>query len=54
MNDSFNESKYNLEIYSFENAILNDKRKFWRLYYICLLSQERFLNTFILKSPLEI
>ena len=38
MNDSFNESKYNLEIYSFENAILNDKRKFWRLYYICLLS----------------
>ena len=45
---------YNLEIFSFENAILYDKRKFWRLYYICLLSQERFLNTFILKSPLEI
>ena len=25
-----------------------------QLYYICLLSQDRFLNTFILKSPLEI
>jgi hypothetical protein len=49
-----NDSKYNLEIYTFENAILYDKRKFWKLYYICLLSQERFLNTFILKSPLEI
>jgi len=49
-----NNSKYNLEIYSFENALLYDKRKLWQLYYICLLSQERFLNTFCLKSPLEI
>ena len=54
MNKDINESKYNLEIYSFENAILYDKRKFWRLYYICLLSQERLLNTFFLRSPLEI
>ena len=54
VNKDINESKYNLEIYSFENAILYDKRTFWRLYYICLLSQERFLNTFFLKSPLEI
>ena len=54
MNKDINESKYNLEIYSFENAILYDKRKFWRLYYICLLSQERLLNTFFLKSPFEI
>ena len=51
---NINESRYNLEIYNFENAILYDKRKFWRLYYICLLSQERLLNTFFLKSPLEI
>ena len=49
-----NDSKYNLEIYTFENAILYDKRNFLQIYYICLLSQERFLNTFILKSPLEI
>ena len=54
VNYNINESKYNLEIYSFENAILYDKRKIWRLYYICLLSKERFLNTFFLKSPLEI
>jgi len=54
VNYNINESKYNLEIYNFENAILYDKRKFWRLYYICLLSKERFLNTFFLKSPLEI
>ena len=53
-NNYIYDSKYNLEIYSFENAILYDKRKFFRLYYICLLSQERFLNTFCLKSPLEI
>jgi hypothetical protein len=53
-NNYINDSKYNLEIYSFENAILYDKRKFLQLYYICLLSQERFLNTFCLKSPLEI
>jgi hypothetical protein len=50
----FIDSKFNLEIYTFENAILYEKRKFWQLYYICLLSQERFLNTFVLKSPLEI
>ena len=50
----FIDSKFNLEIYTFENAILYEKRKFWQLYYICLLSQERFLNTFILKSPFEI
>ena len=49
-----NNSKYNLEIYSFENALLYDIRKLCQLYYICLLSQERFLNTFCLKSPLEI
>ena len=49
-----NDSKHNLEIYTFENAILYDKRKFLRLFYVCLLSQERILNTFILKSPLEI
>jgi hypothetical protein len=53
-NNYIYDSKYNLDIYSFENAILYDKRKFFRLYYICLLSQERFLNTFCLKSPLEI
>jgi len=49
-----NDLNYYLGIYTFENAILYDKRKFWLIYYICLLSQERFLNSFILKSPLEI
>ena len=45
---------YNLDNYSFEKAILYDKRSFWRIYYICLLSKERTLHAFVLKSPLEI
>ena len=30
-----------------------EKRSFWRIYYICLLSKENILNTFFFKSPLE-
>ena len=49
-----NDSKYNLDNYDFENAIISERRSFWRIYYICLLSKERILNTFVYKSPFEI
>ena len=45
---------YNLDNYSFEKAIQCDKRSFWRIYYICLLSNDRILRAFVLKSPFEI
>ena len=48
------DKNYNLDIYNYEKAQKNDKRSFWRIYYICLLSKVRILNTFVLKSPLEI
>ena len=48
------DKNYNLDIYNYEKAEKNDKRSFWRIYYICLLSKVRILNTFVLKSPLEI
>ena len=48
------ESLYILDNYDFEGAIKYDKRSFWRIYYIFLLSTENILNTFFFKTPLEI
>ena len=56
-NDSDNrplDSKYILDNYIFETAILYDHRSFWRIYFICILSKESILNTFFFKSPLEL
>ena len=47
-------SKYILDNYDYENALEHDRRIFWRIYYIILLSKENILNTFFFKSPLEI
>ena len=47
-------SKYILDNYNFEEAIKYDKRDFWRIYFICLLSKENILNTFFFKAPLEL
>ena len=47
------QSKYILDNYNYETAIKYDKREFWRIYYIILLSKENILNTFFFKSPLE-
>ena len=47
-------SKYILDNYDYENAIKYDKRDFWRIYYICLLSKSNILNTFFFKSRIEI
>ena len=48
------ESKYILNNYDYENAIKYDKRDFWRIFFIFLLSKENILNTFFFYSPLEI
>ena len=48
------ESKYILDNYNYHTAIKYDKRSFFRIYYICLLSKESIINTFFFKSPLEI
>ena len=56
-NVSFNrplDSKYILDNFDYENAIKYDKRSFWRVLFICLLSKETILNTFFFKSPLEL
>ena len=47
------ESNYLLNNYDYEEAINNEKRNFFRIYYICLLSKENIINTFFFKSSLE-
>ena len=56
-NDSHNrplDSKYILDNYVYETAILYDHRDFWRIYFICILAKENIINTFFFKSPLEL
>ena len=48
------ESLYILNNYDFYTAIKFEKRSFWRIYYICILSTENVINTFIFKTPLEV
>ena len=48
------ESKYYLDNFDYEDAIIYDKRSFWRLYLICLFAKENILSTFFLNCPLEL
>ena len=48
------QSKFILDNYYYEQAIKYDKREFWRILFICLLSKEKILNTFFFHSPLEV
>jgi hypothetical protein len=48
------DSKFILDNFEYETAVKYDKRSFFRIYFICLLSKENILNTFFFKSPLEI
>ena len=48
------DSKFILDNFEYETAIKYDKRSFFRIYFICLLSKENILNTFFFKSPLEV
>ena len=56
-NSPYNEppdSNFYLTNYDYEEAIKYDKRSFWRIYYICLLTKENILNILLIKSPLEL
>ena len=48
------ESNQTLHNYTFNDAIKNDRRSFFRIYYIYLLSKQLIFHTFFLKSPLEL
>ena len=48
------QSKYYLDNFEYEDAIIYDKRSFWRIYLICLFSKENILSTFFLDCPLEL
>ncbi len=48
------ESLYILNNYDYDTAINFEKRSFWRIYYICILSTENVINTFIFRTPLEV
>jgi len=43
-----------LDNYSYREAIKYDKRSFCRIYYICILAKENFLNIILINSPLEL
>ena len=48
------ESNTFLDNYDYENAIKYENRSFSKIYYICLLSKENFLNIVKIRSPLEL
>ena len=47
-------SKIILDIYDYEMAIKNDKRSFWRIFYICILAKENIMNIIFFKTPLDL
>ena len=46
-------SDYILNNYTFKEAVKNDMRHFFKIFWINLINLEIFLHTFIFKSPLE-
>ena len=47
-------SDFILDNYDYDLAIKYDKRKFWRLFYICILAKENIINIIFFKTPLNI
>ena len=43
-----------LDNYNFKMAVKNDKRSFWRIFYICLLAKENIMNIILFKTPLDL
>ena len=43
-----------LNNYDFKMAVKNDKRSFWRIFYICLLAKENIMNIIFFKTPLDL
>ena len=54
VNYSSYESKYFLDNFDYEDAIIYDKRNFWRIYLICFFAKENIINTFFIYSPLDL
>ena len=48
------ESNYVLNNYSYNEAIINDKRSFFRIFFIYLISKENLLNLIFFNPPLEL
>jgi hypothetical protein len=46
------ESNYILYNYEYNTALMYEKRTFWRILFIVMISKNNILNTFILKCPL--
>jgi len=57
-NNSSNKKSVNsniiLDNYNFKIAVKNDKRSFWRIFYICLLAKENIMNIILFKTPLDL
>ena len=47
-------SNYNLNNYTYEEAIIYEKRSYPKIFFIFLMSTEKVLNTFVYKQPLEL
>ena len=43
-----------LNDFNFEEALIFDNRKFWKIYYLNLLTKQNILSTFVFKSPFEL
>jgi len=53
-NKSTPKSKIILDNYNFKLAIKYDKRSFWRIFYICILSKENIMNIMFFQTPLDL
>ena len=47
-------SKIILDNYDYKMAVKNDKRSFWRIFYICVLAKENIMNIIFFKTPLDL
>mgnify|MGYP006988860993 FL=1 len=48
------ESNYILNIYDYNEAIKLENRSFWRIFFICLIAKEKFLNLIFFNPPLQL
>jgi len=48
------ESDYILNIYDYKEAIKLEHRSFWRIFFICLIAKEKFLNLVFFNPPLQL
>ena len=47
-------SDFLLDNYDYETALIYDNRKFWRIFYICLIAKENIINIFLFRTPLDL